>query len=233
MPPSSSPSAPGDASWAGRWALPAARASSTSSTDRPVRSAISLIVGLRPFCAESSLTAWVICARASWMPRGTRTVHERSRKWRRISPRIVGVAKLASLLPRLGSKRSIALIEPDRAHLDEVVQRLAAIRRIGARGRAPGGGARRSAARARPRPVWVLGSSRSGGVRRRSRRIVPDRSTARHALRRCRRPGTPATLAGDGQPARDHLPRPCGATARTRSSSSLRASSTSSARPAC
>ena len=65
--------------------------------ERSAASAISLTDGLRPSRAATSSTACAMRARASWMPRGTRTVQERSRKWRRISPRIVGVAKLASL----------------------------------------------------------------------------------------------------------------------------------------
>ena len=67
-------------------------ASSTSSTETFRRSAMSDTLGERRSSAVSSSVAWVTFWESSCRRRGTRTDQPLSRKWRLISPRMVGVA---------------------------------------------------------------------------------------------------------------------------------------------
>ena len=87
-------------------------ASSTSSTVTSSASAISSTVGER----LSSTVSWSVMTltffESSWRRLGTRTDQPLSRKWRLISPVMVGVAKVVNSSPRDGSKRSMALMRP-------------------------------------------------------------------------------------------------------------------------
>ena len=87
-------------------------ASMTCSTSMPRWAAISLGRGARPSCWYSSLSQPEILDWVSWIDRGGRTVQPRSRKWRRISPRMVGTAKLTNSWPRSGLKPFTALTRP-------------------------------------------------------------------------------------------------------------------------
>ena len=60
-------------------------------------------------------------------PARTRIAQPLSRKWRLISPMIVGVAYVENSTPPLGVEAVDGLDQPDRADLDEVVERLTAV----------------------------------------------------------------------------------------------------------
>ena len=87
----------------GSYATAASSASSTSSLEASMCSAISAVVGERPSLPVSAGIARFTFIRRSWIARGTRTVQPASRKWRLISPRIVGTAKLENAVPRSSS----------------------------------------------------------------------------------------------------------------------------------
>ena len=67
-------------------------ASSTSSTGAPTAWATSRGVGERPIFAGSVPSASPTFSASSWVARGTCTDQPLSRKWRLISPSIVGTA---------------------------------------------------------------------------------------------------------------------------------------------
>lgn len=89
----------------------------------PRRSAISAGRRARPSSgASDSMAVRIVAGMSLSRRRGTRIVHVRSRKCRRISRVIVGTAKDRKSGPRWGSNRSTV---PDEADLYEVVLRLA------------------------------------------------------------------------------------------------------------
>ena len=87
----------------------------TSSNGASTASASSWTVGERPssFVSSSRALATLICS--SCRPRGTRTAHVLSRKWRLISPSTVGVAYDEKRTSRERSKPSIAFMIPTQA----------------------------------------------------------------------------------------------------------------------
>src|SRR5919197_90976 len=94
------------------YAWPLSSASSTSSSSTAAAVASSAIVGERSSCTVSSSMRCERRTLSSCSPRGTRTDQPLSRKWRLISPMMLGVAYVVSSTPRSRSKRSIALISP-------------------------------------------------------------------------------------------------------------------------
>src|SRR4051794_17806268 len=72
-------------------------------------------VGERPSFDGSSPSASPTSSTSSCVARGTCTDHPLSRKWRLISPSIVGTAYRVKPLPRSGSYRSTALMRPTHA----------------------------------------------------------------------------------------------------------------------
>ena len=107
----SSPGSCASSDWVAK-ARFASIASSTASGSTSIRAAISATVGERPSSFVSSPTVAVSRSPSSCSARGTRTDQDRSRKWRLISPEIVGVANVENARPRSGSKRSTALRRP-------------------------------------------------------------------------------------------------------------------------
>ena len=83
-----------------------------SSSVHPIASASSRGVGDRPRVWVRSAVVVPICSRSSCRRRGTRIAQPLSRKYRLISPMIVGVAYVENSTPRSRSKRSIDLISP-------------------------------------------------------------------------------------------------------------------------
>ena len=94
------------------YALEDSMASSTSSTDVPSSFAISSTDGERCSSFVSSSVTWFTLEDSSCRRRGTRTDQPLSRKWRLISPMMVGVANVVNSSPRDRSKRSMALMRP-------------------------------------------------------------------------------------------------------------------------
>ena len=88
------------------------RASTTSSSSSSATSASSEIVGERPRSAVRVSIARVSLRLSSFIRLGTWTAQARSRKWRWISPTIVGTAYVVNFTPRSTSKRSIASTSP-------------------------------------------------------------------------------------------------------------------------
>jgi hypothetical protein len=76
----------------GAYAFEASSASIASSSSTPTAAASSATVGERPSCAESSSRVRESRIESSFRRRGTCTAQVLSRKWRRISPTIVGTA---------------------------------------------------------------------------------------------------------------------------------------------
>ena len=87
-------------------------ASSTSSGGSSSSLAISFTDGWRPSFACNRCEATSARCIVSWRRRGTLTAQLLSRKYRLISPTMVGVAKVENSRPRCGSKRSIAASRP-------------------------------------------------------------------------------------------------------------------------
>ena len=121
--PSSSPIAAGASKETAARPCAASIASTTSSAVQPIRSASSAAVGARPRPGPRRSRSRSRRTARSWRSRGTRTTQVLSRKWRRSSPRIVGTANDAKATPRTGSKRSSALMQPERGDLLEVLDR--------------------------------------------------------------------------------------------------------------
>ncbi len=78
----------------------------------PGGAASSASVGVRPSrCVSAGTTASSAC-RSSWTCRGGRTTHPLSRRWRLISPEMVGIANDTKGAPNPGSYRRAAFTRP-------------------------------------------------------------------------------------------------------------------------